>query len=255
MPPAMHSSTAGMVTTENTDGNGELTILLEDVLFFWPGQAQEALRIPYFAVPQGKQVVISGPSGSGKSTLLSLIGGILTPASGNVTVNRKCINMLTGAQRDTFRGDSIGFIFQQFNLIPYLSIMDNVLIPCRLSSIRRDRAIARDGSPEKSAASLLERLDMAPDLWGRQVTKLSVGQQQRVAAARALIGSPPLLIADEPTSALDADRRTDFLRLLRRECERVQASLLFVTHDQSLAQGFHTQVKLADLNIPGAELS
>jgi len=227
--------------------------LLKDVLFSWPGQKRETLRIPFFAAPRGRQVFISGPSGSGKSTLLSLIGGILTPTSGSVIVGGTCVNMLSGARRDAFRGDSIGFIFQQFNLVPYLSILDNVLIPCRLSAARGARAAKNDGSPEKAAASLLERLDIAPDLWSRQATRLSVGQQQRVAAARALIGNPPLIIADEPTSALDTDHRADFLRLLTRECERTQASLLFVSHDQSLAQGFHTQMRLTELNMSGAE--
>ena len=228
-------------------------VLLRDVLFSWPGQAQATLRIPCFAAPRGGQVFLSGPSGSGKSTLLSLIGGILTPAAGSVIVCGTCVNKLPGARRDTFRGDHIGFIFQQFNLVPYLSIMDNVLIPCRFSATRRARAAESGGSPEEAASSLLERLDIPPDLWGRQAARLSVGQQQRVAAARALIGSPPLLIADEPTSALDADLREDFLRLLMRECERAQASLLFVSHDHSLARGFHTQVRLTDLHSAGAE--
>jgi putative ABC transport system ATP-binding protein len=223
-------------------------VLLRDVVFSWPGQAREILRIPHFAAPRGAQILISGPSGGGKSTLLSLIGGILTPISGSVTVGGQCVSKLAGARRDTFRGDSIGFIFQRFNLVPYLSITENVLIPCRLSAARRTRASARSGGPEKAAASLLERLDIAPDLWNRPVTKLSVGQQQRVAAARALIGSPPLIVADEPTSALDAEHRFDFLRLLVQECESAQSSLIFVSHDPSLAQVFHRQIRLADIN-------
>ena len=222
-------------------------VSLKDVRFTWPGQARETLRIPFFAVPRGGQVFLSGPSGSGKSTLLSLIGGILTPSEGSILVDGTCVSALTGARRDAFRGDRIGFIFQQFNLVPYLSIMDNVLIPCRLSAARRAGAVERDGSPEKSAAALLERLDIGPELWSRRVMRLSVGQQQRVAAARALVGGPPLLIADEPTSALDADRRADFLLLLKRECERAQSSLLFVSHDQSLAREFPARMTLAEL--------
>ncbi|MDR2935268.1 MAG: ABC transporter ATP-binding protein [Candidatus Adiutrix sp.] len=227
-------------------------VLLKDLVFFWPGQARATLRIPRFAVPSGGKCLLSGPSGSGKSTLLSLIGGILTPNAGSVTVGGQVVNTLAGARRDAFRGDNIGFIFQQFNLVPYLSIRENVLIPCRLSARRRARAAERGGSPEKAAAFLLERLDMAPNLWRRPVTKLSVGQQQRVAAARALIGSPPLIIADEPTSALDAEHRLDFLRLLIQECESARASLIFVSHDQSLARIFNWHVRLAELNTAGA---
>jgi len=235
--------------------NPDNAVLLSDVVFSWPGQARETLRIPHFAVPCGEQVLVSGPSGSGKSTLLNLIAGILTPAEGSVMVGGQCLGHLAGSRRDAFRGDQIGFIFQQFNLVPYLSIMENVLIPCRLSVARRNRATERGGGrPEKAAAALLERLDMAPTLWNRPVTKLSVGQQQRVAAARALIGSPPLLIADEPTSALDEEHRLDFLRLLTQECEQARASLVFVSHDQTMARIFHRQVRLTELNMAGADI-
>jgi len=235
-------------------GNGASppeAVLLKDVVFSWPGQAGETLRIPGFAVFCGEQVLVSGPSGSGKSTLLGLIGGILTPDAGSVLVGGQDLGRLAGARRDAFRGDHIGFIFQQFNLVPYLSITENVLIPCRLSASRRKRAAERSGSPERAAASLLERLDMAPTLWNRPVTKLSVGQQQRVAAARALIGCPPLIVADEPTSALDEEHRLDFLRLLVQECEAARASLVFVSHDQGLARVFHRQMKLAEINAAG----
>ena len=226
-------------------------VLLEDLAFSWPGQAWETLRLPSFTVSQGEQVLVSGPSGSGKSTLLGLIGGLLTPTEGRVFVGGHALNRLSGPRRDAFRGDRIGFIFQQFNLVPYLSITENVLIPCRLSARRRAGAEERSGSPEKAAASLLERLDMAPALWNRPVTRISVGQQQRVAAARALIGGPPLIIADEPTSALDEDHRVDFLRLLIKECVEARASLVFVSHDQSLARMFHRQARLSELNTAG----
>ena len=228
-------------------------VRLSEVVFSWPGQARETLRLPHFAVSGGEHVLVSGPSGSGKSTLLSLIGGILVPTAGLVFVGGQGLSRLTGARRDAFRGDHIGFIFQQFNLVPYLSITENVLIPCRLSAARRTRASARSGSPEKAAASLLERLDMAPALWNRPVTKLSVGQQQRVAAARALVGAPPLIIADEPTSALDEEHRSAFLRLLVQECEEARASLIFVSHDQGLARIFHRHIRLTEINLAGAE--
>jgi putative ABC transport system ATP-binding protein len=155
---------------------------------------------------------------------------------------------LNGAERDIFRGEHIGFIFQQFNLIPYLSILDNVLLPCRFSPERRGKAEKQAGSASLAAQNLLEQLDLPPSLWKRRVTRLSVGQQQRVAAARALIGGPAMIMADEPTSSLDADHRKVFLRLLLEECRAAGSTLLFVSHDHSLAEEFSVTVKLAQLN-------
>jgi putative ABC transport system ATP-binding protein len=223
-------------------------VSLSRVVFAWPGQRSAVISISSFAVSPGEQVFLSGPSGSGKSTLLGLIGGILRPQSGEVAVNGVSLNSLGGSGRDALRGDEIGFIFQQFNLIPYLSILENVLIPCHFSARRRARAGQAAGSPLRAACGLLERLDLAPDLWNRRVMRLSVGQQQRVAAARALIGSPSLLIADEPTSALDADRREGFLGLLLKECREAGSSLLFVSHDRSLAGEFPVRLELAQIN-------
>jgi putative ABC transport system ATP-binding protein len=237
-----------MLPQPATDPAAIPAVLLEKAVFRWPQQQRDTLHIPAFSAAPGEHVFIAGPSGSGKSTLLGLVAGILAPTSGLVAVNGTCLNELGGAQRDAFRGDHIGFIFQQFNLIPYLSILENVLIPCRFSLLRRERACARFKNPEAEARNLLERLDLSPTLWNRSVNKLSVGQQQRVAAARALIGRPSLLIADEPTSALDADRRKAFLRLLLDECRAAGASLLFVSHYQSLAEGFSTVVRLPELN-------
>jgi putative ABC transport system ATP-binding protein len=238
----------------NADGAAEEnappapTVFLENVVFRWPGRKHSTLDIPSFVARAGEHIFIAGPSGSGKSTLLGLIAGILSPQSGVVSINGVCLNNLGGAQRDVFRGNHIGFIFQQFNLIPYLSILENVLIPCHFSPLRHRQACRQAGSPAQAARILLERLDMSSTLWERKVNQLSVGQQQRVAAARALIGSPPVLIADEPTSALDADRRKAFLRLLLRECGESGATLLFVSHDRSLAEDFTSAVYLPDLN-------
>lgn len=229
---------------ENPADPATPAVFLDNVVFRWPGRQRDILDIPLFSARPGEQVFISGPSGSGKSTLLGLIAGIISPSSGSVRVNGVRLNGLGGARRDIFRGDHIGFIFQQFNLIPYLSILENVLIPCRFSTLRRKRA----GNPEAEAKVLLERLGLLPTLWDRPVHKLSVGQQQRVASARALIGRPSLLIADEPTSSLDADRRKAFLRLLLDECREAGTALLFVSHDQSLAEDFATVVRLPELN-------
>jgi putative ABC transport system ATP-binding protein len=217
---------------------------LENLLFRWPDQAAACLDIADFQVAADEQVFIHGESGSGKSTLLNLIAGVLTPQQGNITALGQPLSALSAAARDRFRVDHIGLIFQQFNLIPYLSVLDNVLLPCRFSARRSQRA----GDPKQAAATLLQHLDLDAGLWQRPATQLSVGQQQRVAAARALIGRPEIVIADEPTSALDAARQTAFLDLLRRECASANAALLFVSHDLRLAEGFGRRVEMGQIN-------
>ncbi|MDR2819509.1 MAG: ABC transporter ATP-binding protein [Desulfovibrio sp.] len=227
---------------------GSPVVELRDLAFSWPGQAAPVLHIPLFRLEAGEQVFLSGPSGSGKSTLLGLIGGILQPSGGAARVLGTEISRLSGQARDRFRGDHTGFIFQQFNLVPYLSVLENVLLPCRFSALRRRRALEQGRTLPLAAQRLLERLDLTPDVWLRRADRLSVGQQQRVAAARAFAGRPELIIADEPTSSLDADRQQAFLSLLRRECAETGASLLFVSHDQRLATAFSRAVTMDAIN-------
>jgi putative ABC transport system ATP-binding protein len=234
--------------TNNTGNAGDIVIELDRIGFTWPGQSAATLQMTHFSVARRDQVFLSGPSGSGKSTLLALIGGIILPQSGQVRLLGQDMRTLSASARDRFRVDHIGFIFQQFNLIPYLSILDNVLLPCQFSAYRRERARAQGATLRDAAASLLRHLDLAPALWDRPATQLSIGQQQRVAAARALIGRPEIIVADEPTSALDADRQQGFLDLVQRECEQAEASLLFVSHDQRLAQRFTHRVALNEIN-------
>ncbi|WP_111658081.1 ABC transporter ATP-binding protein [Isoalcanivorax indicus] len=230
-------------------------LALTDVTFRWQPRMPDVLSIPAFEMAQGERVFLAGPSGSGKSTLLALIAGIATPRAGHVQVLGQPLGAMRGAARDRFRADQLGIIFQMFNLLPYLPVLQNVLLPCRFSRSRRERAIARDGSPEAQARRLLGALGLeADDLLRRPVTALSVGQQQRVAAARALMGSPALVIADEPTSALDADRRLEFVDLLSSECDASGAALLFVSHDQTLASHFPRHVSLLDINHAGTEV-
>ena len=156
--------------------------------------------------------------------------------------------MSSGA-RDRFRVDHTGYIFQQFNLLPFLSVRENVQLPCHFSRLRAQRARQRHGSVDQATVILLAHLGLdQPDLLERRADALSIGQQQRVAAARALIGQPELVIADEPTSALDADARAAFLQLLFAECREAGSSLLFVSHDQSLAPRFDRSLSLAELN-------
>jgi putative ABC transport system ATP-binding protein len=226
-----------------------LVIDVRDLEFRWRPDAPSVLSIDTFQVTPGECLFIKGPSGSGKSTLLSLLSGVTTAVAGTVRVMGQELERLGSVQRDHFRADHIGYIFQMFNLIPYLSVVDNVVLPCRFSARRRANALQRGKGLEAEARRLLKHLDMDhPDLHRRAVTTLSVGQQQRVAAARALMGSPELLIADEPTSSLDADRRESFIRLLFDECRGVGATLIFVSHDASLEHLFDRTIDLAEIN-------
>ncbi|MCU0646994.1 MAG: ABC transporter ATP-binding protein [Gemmatimonadaceae bacterium] len=219
-------------------------IRLADVRFgYRPGQ--QVLDIPALEIARGARVFLYGPSGSGKTTLLGLIAGVLAGGTGRVEVLGTDLARLGGSARDAFRAQHLGYIFQMFNLIPYLSVRDNILLPTRLDAQRAARL--RGQSPAQAATELAEGLDIL-SLLDQPVTELSVGQQQRVAAARALIGYPELVVADEPTSALDADRREAFLRLLFASCERVGATLVFVSHDQALAPLFSQRVSLPDIN-------
>jgi len=222
-------------------------IELSDLGFAWPGHA-ELLDIPAFRLARGETLFLKGPSGSGKTTLLGLLGGVQKPNRGHIRLLDQELTALSAGARDRFRVDHTGYIFQQFNLLPFLSVRENVELPCHFSKSRASRARQRHGSVDKAAASLLAHLGLKADLLERRADALSIGQQQRVAAARALIGQPELVIADEPTSALDADAREAFLQLLFAECREAGASLLFVSHDQSLAPLFDRNLSLAELN-------
>jgi putative ABC transport system ATP-binding protein len=215
----------------------------EALRYRWPGAAADGLDIERLQIGPGQTVFLHGPSGSGKSTLLGLLAGVLLPRQGTVRLLGQDWAALSGARRDAFRADHVGYIFQQFNLLPYLSVLDNVLLPCRFSALRRQRAQAATG-----AEQLLEHMGLGPALWPRRAAELSVGQQQRVAAARALIGQPELVIADEPTSALDAALRDAFMALLLQQCRDAGSTLVFVSHDLQLAARFDQALSLPQLN-------
>ncbi len=216
-------------------------LVVRDLEFSWPRSGSFCLKLADLAVDAGKSLFLHGPSGSGKSTLLNLIGGVLLPARGSVSLLGQALGELSASRRDAFRADHLGFIFQQFNLIPYLSVLDNVLLPCRFSARRASRV----SEPEEEARRLLAGLDLDPTLLGRPAAELSVGQQQLVAAARALIGQPEILIADEPTSALDAERQAAFVELLLSEAQRAGSAVVFVSHDLRLATHFDHSLALA----------
>jgi putative ABC transport system ATP-binding protein len=210
----------------------------------WPGASTPTLIIDALDVDAGQTLFLRGPSGSGKSTLLALLAGVLVADGGNgeVRLLDASWRTMSAAQRDRHRADHLGYIFQQFNLLPYLSVIDNVRLPCRFSARRRQRA--GSGAAER----LLERMGMDASLWHRAAGVLSVGQQQRVAAARALIGAPEVVLADEPTSALDEDLRDAFMTLLLERCAEAGSALVFVSHDARLAPRFARRVDLTTLN-------
>ena len=224
-----------------------VVLAVEALRFAWPGMNTPCIDIEAFRITAGESVFLHGPSGCGKSTLLSLLAGVLVADEGRVTLLGHDWSQLSGAARDRSRVAHVGYIFQQFNLLPYLSVLDNVLLPCRFSQ-RREAQAARGGSSREEAEHLLAQMGLDRSLWKRQAMQLSVGQQQRVAAARALIGQPEVVIADEPTSALDEDRREAFLDVLLTACAVNGSALVFVSHDQRIAQRFARHVLLPEIN-------
>ena len=218
---------------------------IRDLHYAWPGAGSECLAIERLDIAAGRAVFLHGPSGCGKSTLLGLMAGVLVAQRGQVSLLGQDWAALRGGARDARRAEHVGVIFQQFNLLPYVSVADNVLLPCRFSAARARRCA---GGPVVAAQALLQRVALPPALWPRRADALSVGQQQRVAAARALIGRPGLVIADEPTSALDAALRDDFMALLLEECRAGGSTLVFVSHDDRLAARFDERLSLPALN-------
>jgi putative ABC transport system ATP-binding protein len=224
-------------------------IAIRDLAFRWRPDQPAVLTIDALDIQPGERLFVEGPSGSGKTTLLGLLAGVLPVSEGALSVLGQSLHRLGAVERDHFRADHVGYVFQMFNLIPYLSMVENVTLPCRFSRRRRTRALARGASLTAEARRLLAHLGLGdPSLRARPVTELSVGQQQRVAAARALMGAPEILIADEPTSALDADRRESFIRLLFRECREAGLTLIFVSHDAGLEGLFDRTLRLVEPN-------
>ena len=219
------------------------TLHLEDVRYRWPGRASFGLHIPHLTLKKSETVLLLGESGSGKSTLLSLICGTIIADAGRVCVAGADIAALSAGQRDSFRAEQIGLIFQQFNLLPFASVKDNILLPLQFAPQRRRRVMNVDAE----ATRLCRDLDLPDDVITARAGTLSVGQQQRVAAARALIGAPPLIIADEPTSSLDAATQATFLALLFAQSRAHGTTLLMVSHDARLSDQFDRVIHMTDI--------
>ncbi|MFT5117200.1 MAG: putative ABC transport system ATP-binding protein [Kiritimatiellia bacterium] len=214
-------------------------IHINDLRYTWPHAKQPTLEIPEWTIDSGSRVFLYGQSGSGKSTLLNIIAGILPIKHGFIRVTGETLHALNHRQRDRLRAQKMGVIFQQFNLIPYLSVAENIGLSRYFSG--------QKNNPERLLL-LMDQLKVDAQLLTQKANQLSVGQQQRIAVARALYHQPELIIADEPTSALDGNTRDAFIRLLLEQCALTNSTVLFVSHDQSLANHFDVQVNLQSLN-------
>ncbi|MCA0928789.1 ABC transporter ATP-binding protein [Ruegeria profundi] len=215
---------------------------LKNVRFRWPGRKSFGISVSALSVRAGETVLLLGESGSGKSTLLSLIGGTIIADRGIVTVSGIDLKTLSSGKRDRFRAENIGVIFQQFNLLPFASVIDNILLPLRFAPERRSRCLDEN----RDAANLCSALGLPDGIVSSKAAKLSVGQQQRVAVARALIGQPPILVADEPTSSLDETSQATFLDLMFEQVRAQNSTLLMVSHDPRLAERFDRVVRMSD---------
>lgn len=224
-----------------------MTIQLKDIRYTYPDTPGKLiLNINNWKVAAGEQVFVHGPSGGGKSTLLNLLSGMLQADTGEVSVMGQRLDKISSRQRDRFRADHIGYIFQQFNLIPYLDAIDNIKLAHQFAKENTSSSL------EDDIKSLLSSFYIDPADWQKPVAKLSIGQQQRIAIARAMVNKPELLIADEPTSSLDQNNRDNFMKELMAMVSEHNTTLLFVSHDMSLAKHFNRVDALADINIAGA---
>ena len=219
----------------------ENIIKIDSVRFYWSKKSNFKIFIQNLEIKKGEKVLLLGESGSGKTTLLSLLCGFLNPLSGTISINGNEINKLSSKSKDEYRADNIGIIFQQFNLLPYAGVIDNILLPLYFSKVRSNSII----NPQETAVQLCKQLRLPDDVINYKANSLSVGQQQRVAVARALIGNPSLIIADEPTSSIDSAAQQIFLDLMFEQIYKNRSTLLMVSHDKSLSSRFD---RLIDIN-------
>jgi len=221
-----------------------LALQVNDLVHTWRHHKVPTLNIPDLQLARGESLFIQGPSGSGKSTLLNLFSGVLGVQKGSIDLLGLPFSSLSNGRRDEFRANNLGYIFQQFNLLPYLSVLENVLLPVKISKPRRGEQQNNLLALKEEAEHWLSQLQVPSALYGEKITCLSIGQQQRVAAARAMIGSPDIIIADEPTSALDQQNIDNFMSVLVQQCNQIGSSLIFVSHDQSLSSYFDNHFTL-----------
>ena len=218
-------------------------VKIESLRFQWSKNNNFKIFVPKLEVGRGKKVLFLGESGSGKTTLLSLICGFLEPLSGSISINDKIISDLTSTNKDAYRSDNIGIIFQQFNLLPYANVIDNIILPLYFSKQRSKKV----ENKINAAMNLCDQLRLPESILNQKASNLSVGQQQRVAVARALIGSPSIIVADEPTSSLDTEAQELFLDLMFDQISKNSSTLLMVSHDKSLTKYFDQVIDINEI--------
>ena len=223
-------------------------IHLKDVHFAYP-HSDFQLAIQRLDVEAGEKVAVVGPSGSGKTTLLNLISGICVPDRGSVLVQGQQVGAMNDAGRRRFRVQNIGSIFQQFELVEYLSVRDNILLPYWVNRALELDAATRDRVIELAVATGIE------DKLNRRVTRLSQGEQQRVAICRALLTRPQLILADEPTGNLDPRTKHRILDLLFEQCKAGEMTLITVTHDTNILGGFDRTVDFEQFRVDAEEVT
>ena len=210
--------------------------------FKYPHAKYNTIGIERLSIKEGEHIFLRGKSGSGKSTLLNLLCGVIEPQQGSIEILGKDITNLSASQRDSFRGDNFGIIFQQLNLLPYLNVYENIELPLRFS---KQKALH---TTTKEIEYLLDSLEIPHAIREKKAMNLSVGEQQRVAVARALVGKPQIIIADEPTSALDSEVKERFMQLLFKQVDTQNSTLVFVSHDKELSSYFKTVYEFDDIN-------
>ena len=208
------------------------------------GEAHTVLDVPEFTLDAGQHVALRGASGTGKTTFLNCIAGILRPDQGDIELAGQNIAVASEGHRDQLRARHIGYIFQTFNLLEGYTCLENVLLGMSFSGQAKIQA----------AAAILKRVGLS-DRMDYRPSELSVGQQQRVAVARALANRPQLVLADEPTGNLDPQNAQEALQLIREVCEENQAALLLVSHDQAVLDQFEDSLDLAEINQAAKEVA
>jgi ABC-type lipoprotein export system ATPase subunit len=229
---------------EKRGGPEETVIAISNLAFHFP-RSDFQLVIPALKVARAERVAIVGPSGSGKTTLLHLIAGILQPSRGRIVVQERELNVLGEAALRSFRISLIGLVFQSFELVSYLDVFENILLPYRLNSaLRLRQEVVHRAETLARWTGIAHRLRYFPH-------RLSHGEKQRVAICRAMLSEPPLLLADEPTGNLDPASKQRVVNLLFQQTERTGATLLMVTHDNEVAARFQRVINCRDFAVGG----